>query len=147
MKARVGAVPQFLLLALLLFGFSSQARPETTGGYKPVPSLVGLTERQAVLELEEKDLESVVLRSYSHQPVGTVLNQFPVAQVYREPGARIQLIVSKGPEPSSSNSVASPELEDTVEAGSRSGATWWLLFQIPLALTAWWGWQRVRSLK
>lgn len=73
-----------------------------------VPTLVGLTEEEATLAIEEAGFElgTVTTRPDAEAPAGEVIEQSPVAGVELTPGAAINIVVSEGPE-----DFALPDLE------------------------------------
>lgn len=65
-----------------------------------VPQFVGMTEKEARLEVEKYSLKvGTVTYEYSDQPAGTIMNQSRIAFNTVVEGTSIDFIVSKGPEP------------------------------------------------
>lgn len=67
-------------------------------GYVPVPSVVGLSKRQAVASIRAHNLKPLVSETVSDQPEGTVTAQTPAAFTKRLPGTTVVIKVSLGPQ-------------------------------------------------
>ncbi|QGG47984.1 Stk1 family PASTA domain-containing Ser/Thr kinase [Heliorestis convoluta] len=65
----------------------------------PVPPVTGMTEREAILRLQEADFAYEITEEYSERgAVGTVLSQRPAANTEQPAGTVIELRISKGPQ-------------------------------------------------
>ncbi|HEY7564473.1 MAG TPA: PASTA domain-containing protein, partial [Acidimicrobiia bacterium] len=65
-----------------------------------VPTLIGLTEEEATVAIEEAGFElgTVTGRPDAEAPAGEVIEQSPVAGIELDPGSSISLVLSEGPE-------------------------------------------------
>jgi beta-lactam-binding protein with PASTA domain len=107
------AVALLTLLALLLFaGFGWWYVTRADG--RDVPAVEGMSERQAVDQIESDGLEASVTRTASDEPSGMVVAQSPEAGESVEEGGTVALTVSSGPD-----SVTVPNAVGLVEATAR----------------------------
>ena len=93
------------LFALLLVALRSVRRCSSRGllgaeqGLVPTPAVVGLEQQEALAELRANELTvGQVTEVFDEQPVGTVLEQSPAADLLLRSGGAVDLIVSRGVE-------------------------------------------------
>ena len=88
----------WILLALLLVGLAALAWFLLSAGSEvDVPDVVGLTEREAVAEVEDLGLVAEVDKRPSDEPRGDVFDQDPDPGATLEEGDAVTLFVSSGP--------------------------------------------------
>ncbi|AVT30950.1 PASTA domain-containing protein [Plantactinospora sp. BC1] len=71
----------------------------TTGAPVPLPPLVGLSQQEAVAELERLGLVARIEPRTSARPPGTVLDTEPSTGTEVEPGSEVLLVVAEPPTP------------------------------------------------
>jgi eukaryotic-like serine/threonine-protein kinase len=89
-----GIVLLLFVGALIAFFALRDTSEETASGRATVPNVVGLREEEAVLRIEDHDLEADLERAASDRPEGTVIDQNPPAGTQLETGDRVVVIVA-----------------------------------------------------
>jgi serine/threonine-protein kinase len=95
---RAGWYALLAVVILALFGLLAWWLATSVLGGDPVkvPDLVGLTEREARDELEERNLDAEIEERFSRKPANEVIDQDPEAGTTIEENDTVTLIVSKG---------------------------------------------------
>ncbi|WP_425864156.1 Stk1 family PASTA domain-containing Ser/Thr kinase [Arthrobacter sp. TWP1-1] len=123
-RRRAWMVSLFVLLALILGGGGVlgynliNAKPPAVQQVT-VPPLAGLTLETAILQLRDLDMVPTSTEEFSSEPEGEVIRTFPQEGAQLNPGADVEVFVSKGP-----SEVQMPkEIAGRTEAEVRSSLT------------------------